>query len=333
MTLQLITHRNQVRNLQRRFEAAVKSLCSTRFKAKLGSQGGNVRLPIHYSPEHKAYAGFMHADGRFWNAFGIGEASPNAALSIVTEINFPFEGVNRRVAGAFASEPSGAVHVLHSGKIGGGKAGIGKHLFQESFRGKWVTAKDEKSASEYALVGSLESPRFPLQLIEFVREVDRIKSLKPNGGQTRLGSKVGLFIPESTKRTPFRVSRSTEAGADHAIVVNALAGGAERLGWHVANNRQIDLLLTKPRSDARAILVEVKSDNDRQSIYTGVGQLMLHSSALRHRGRRLLVLPDGIDRNLRQTIGSLGIELVTYGWAKGNPRPKFREFPGLLNEK
>ena len=59
-----------------------------------------------------------------WNAFGTERPYPGAGLDIACEINFPYEGINRRVAGVFAEDANGTVYVMHRGLIGGSKVGI-----------------------------------------------------------------------------------------------------------------------------------------------------------------------------------------------------------------
>jgi hypothetical protein len=72
-------------------------------------------------------------ENRYWCTFGTGEPAEGVSLSIVCEVNIPIEGINRRVAGAFARDEAGLVCLLHGGKVGGGKARVGKETFLEYF--------------------------------------------------------------------------------------------------------------------------------------------------------------------------------------------------------
>jgi hypothetical protein len=58
---------------------------------------------------------------RYWNAFGVGRPSRDAHVFSTCEINFPLQGLDRRIGGAFARDEAGKIFVVHRGKIGGGK--------------------------------------------------------------------------------------------------------------------------------------------------------------------------------------------------------------------
>ena len=92
--------------------------------------------------------------------------------SIVVEINFPFDGINRRIGGAFGKTETGEIVVLHRGKIGGGREGIGKQLFFNHFRGDLVMANDDDQTNTFCLIGTLSSPYFGKQVADFIAEVD-----------------------------------------------------------------------------------------------------------------------------------------------------------------
>ncbi|MGO8735591.1 MAG: hypothetical protein ACLQVM_22660 [Terriglobia bacterium] len=105
---------------------------------------------------------------RYWNAFGIGLRASN---SICCEINFPIEGKNEQIAGALAKDEQGAVWVLHRGKIGGGKKGVSKALFEKHYKGPWSNAEGDP----FAVVGTLGQEDFVKHVSDFVKLVDEIK--------------------------------------------------------------------------------------------------------------------------------------------------------------
>ncbi len=51
------------------------------------------------------------------------------------------------IAGALAKDESGRLHVLHNGKIGGAKKGVGKALFEAKWKGGWRAAGDGLNSS------------------------------------------------------------------------------------------------------------------------------------------------------------------------------------------
>jgi hypothetical protein len=69
------------------------------------------------------------------------------------------------------------------------------------------------------------------------------------------------------------------------------------------------------------VLYEIKTAATSQSVYTGVGQLMLNACANSPAPKRVLVLPGDLNANTSDAIKSIGIEILSYRW-KGK-RPVF----------
>jgi len=112
---------------------------------------------------------------RYWNAFGLSEVAPrqNSMLPIVCEINPLLEGLDKRVQGAFARD-NGHVWLLHRGKIGGGRPGIGRRLFFENYFGEVKGIAGDR----FAIIGDIGSPDFVQRVRNFVREVEQIKDTR-----------------------------------------------------------------------------------------------------------------------------------------------------------
>ena len=76
--------------------------------------------PIREKPRH-----------RFSNLFGVGSPAEQQLLQITVEINPPHEGENQRVAGLFAQDQDHHLYLAHSGRVGGGRPGIGLKEFRK----------------------------------------------------------------------------------------------------------------------------------------------------------------------------------------------------------
>jgi hypothetical protein len=83
------------------------------------------------------------------------------------------EGLDRRVQGALARDNNNHIWLLHRGKIGGGKPGIGRKLFFENYHGE-VT---EVAGNRFTIIGDISSLDFVESVKDFVQEVNRIKNL------------------------------------------------------------------------------------------------------------------------------------------------------------
>ena len=144
---------------------------------KIGFPGGKLHGEAHWSNK----LGFWvvnrePASGtRYWNGFGIKEPSEGSGLTITAEINFPIEGINRRIAGAFVTDGE-EIYVVHRGKLGGNYS---KKFFDENYSGEWTTVQDGNQKSEVVLIASLSHANLPQKVREFIFEVDRMKTGKP----------------------------------------------------------------------------------------------------------------------------------------------------------
>ena len=110
--------------------------------------------------------------------------------NITVEVNPSIHGVNRRVAGLFAvDDKTGHTVLLHRGRIGGGKKGIGKSSFIEWYPGTEVEFFDpsyDDGEEAAILVADLDSERFLIQLEDFVDAVHRFKAKGKADDPTRI---------------------------------------------------------------------------------------------------------------------------------------------------
>lgn len=236
---------------------------------------------------------------------------------IAVEINAPVEDYEPRVSGLFARDDESDDYVLlHRGRVGGGRKGIGKRAFRRWSRHAWVEVAGPDSARDGAiLVARLGSPDIVAQIKTFVAEVAAFKREAADGHLTRKPpSPTKTFSPEFNGRKKGHQSGTLEYESFHGLVVNTLAeklktskaGGTH----HVFNTPQIDLGV-QIGGQVRH-LYEVKSSADLHSPYTGTGQLMLNSLE-GTRVTQTLVLPKGeLSRRMRKRLTDLGINVLEY---------------------
>jgi hypothetical protein len=151
---------------------------------ELGFQGGSITADVLW---HTALGIWASIDGpvnwgpndvpRFWNAFGTQNAHDSVGLSIVCEVNVSYEGANPRVGGLFAKGHDDHTYLLHTGKIGGGRAGVGQTLFWENWPYRKTSVARGRSVVDCAIVAEIDSPQAAFEIARFVIEVQRIKAL------------------------------------------------------------------------------------------------------------------------------------------------------------
>ena len=176
----VISDNREIVKLHQQFHKQLDEHLTKKIRCLVGYQGGSNEDTVKYYKGINLWVITQELNNKFWNGFGIGEPSENGSNSLVCEINFPYEGGDRRIAGAFSRRDHGEIFILHRGNIGGGRKGIGKNFFLENFSGKLVRAIDGDQERDFCLVCELGAPLFHDQLRDFVQEVSRVKNLINN---------------------------------------------------------------------------------------------------------------------------------------------------------
>ncbi|WP_286709079.1 McrB family protein [Methanothermobacter sp. EMTCatA1] len=113
-------------------------------------------------------------ESRHWNAFGTDKPSTEKSNTIICEINSPPDGIDRRIAGAFARDPHGNGYLIHRGKLGGNYS---KRTFEENYQGEWTTVIDGDREEKVVVIGKIDET-LPEKIRDFVYEISRIKAMK-----------------------------------------------------------------------------------------------------------------------------------------------------------
>lgn len=141
------------------------------------------------------------------------------------------------------------------------------------------------------------------------------------------------FTPESTgPRTPYTIANPISTTRLHGLIVNALSRQLEQSGYRVINDQARDIAILNSRGIVDT-LFEVKTDSSTSSIYTGVGQLVLHSVNDIPEPQRVLVLPAAVNAKLRNALTKIGISILLYTSRGDESPPVFNSLEGLLLKK
>ena len=233
----------------------------------------------------------------------------------------PVEGINRTISALFAEDPTThEVFLLHRGKVGGGRSGIGKNAFTAWYNGGVATVDEmDGRTTEAFLLTSLHDPHMPDNVADFVNAVSDFKSgvvsTKKGTRQGPSQSGAGDFHDEFSGKKNIRARASTTADCNHGRVVTALKRHLEARLMHpgdkLVNTKQIDLALA--RGSEILHVWEIKTDVSLQSLYTGIGQLIVHTMG-RRKCSKTLVMPDSppLPNPFIQGLSSLGISVIQY---------------------
>lgn len=217
--------------------------------------------------------------------------------------------------------------MLHRGKIGGGRPGIGKSYFTDNFRGDFITAIDGDRETQFCLVGELSSPLFARQVANFIFEIRRIKNLEETNASTFLDDLNNFqFTEEASGQTTVDRHGETVINSTHGIVVNALAAHLETRGFSTGNDRNRDLYIHQ--SGQITTLFEIKTNSATQCLYAAVGQLLIYSIPIRRTVNLIMVVPDRLNRTVEARLAELGITVLYYQW--DNDEPTFTDLDAYL---
>lgn len=287
-------------------------------RAIIGHRGSAFDTRFMYFEAHNFWAVFDEDINRYWNAFGVGKPIAGKNNSITCEINFPYEGIDRRIAGVLGKEGDQII-LLHRGKIGGGRTGIGKNLFLKNYRGSLIGIQDGNVENYLALIGPLDSKYFLQQVATFVHEVQRIKDSvdsstleteeEPDEEET---FEFGFdFKEEGYGRRSYSRKAEIEAFSNHGIIINALARQLAGKGLIVRNDGKRDLFTLNGNKVDRVF--EAKTDLSNNSIYSAIGQVLIYSAEIGLDGnQKILVLPERLKPPIENSIAKLGLDILYY---------------------
>ena len=146
----------------------------------LGYQGGSVTATLTWFSDKKFWVCLEpeRIENRFWCAFGTEDPTANSTVNIICEINAPRVGFNRMCAGLFISDNSGSVYLAHSGKVGGGRPGVGKISFMSAYDTNDIVPVvfPTKKEFDYIVVGRIDDLDFMTDLARFVHAVAKFKN-------------------------------------------------------------------------------------------------------------------------------------------------------------
>lgn len=328
--LSVITNGVEIKRLLNRFHKQLREYMTESITGLVGYPGGNFSDTVQYSPMLNIWLSKAehNQDEKYWNGFGIGRPLEGKNNSLSGEINFPHEGINRRIAGVFARADDGSITVLHRGGIGGGRTGIGKTFFLDNFRGDFLNAIDDIRESTFCLVGELDSVYFGHQVSTFIQEIQRVKRLPSLSNTPNFD--VLLSFPYTDEHSGITITENSEPivrSRTHGIITNALASELRRRNISHANDRNRDLFI----HDGHRIttLFEVKTSSSTDCLYSAIGQLLLYSIPFTNPVRLVAVLPDRLSQPVTNRMRSLGIEILYFNF--DGMKPQFIDIDSLLN--
>jgi hypothetical protein len=329
--LQYLEERHDIERSHKKLQATIRRGFSKAVVKDIGYPAGRERDAT------------VDSDGRYWfwtkdhrsadvftkrRLIWFGVLSERPGVSITVEVNTVYSGRNDQAAGFFARDvETGSIYLLHSGRVGGGTKGVGKSSFltwAALAKQSLVSAIDSRGNIRSGLiVMPVEGEAAVKSAIRYIDLVRRFKIAARNGEiqskkfQRQRREFEGYFAESHGRRTGQRKTK-IDYISRHGEIVEALYEwrSSQRLPkrWRIVKDVYIDLGVANGKNLVE--IFEVKPKADRSSIYSAIGQLLVHS---RHEAcHRAIVLPrdEILAPDLADALNRLRVEVIRFKFDK-----------------
>jgi hypothetical protein len=313
MVLKIIDDEKAIKKYAQQFARKFKPFLSEQIKVKLGHQGAGFPAKVSWSKKLGIWIFSRPMKNiRYWNAFGMDKPQPGAPLSITAEINFPWTGIDRKTGAAFAEDARRNIFVVHRGKIGGGKKGVGKSLFEHSYRGVWSQMEDGDCLSQVAIIGVLNSPRLALQTAQFVKKIDMLKSAAAPSRQTEIDFSEITFREDLVGNLPSSGIADVHAQCDRDLVISHLAELLRRWKFKTGNDDGHELFLVDTVKNRISHIFAVPVDNEEQSVLAAAAKLLLQTTDNGRNIQPFIILPEKEMTIYAPLLKKIGIDAIGF---------------------
>lgn len=311
---------------QATLEQKLKGSLKRQGTRNIGFPGGNVDHTIYSAGKGNLWVAFGgptedSAIPRYWNAFGLYDPD-RPAQTITVEINIPIKNNSAQVAGFFAEDgDTGDIFLMHTGRVGGGRPGIGKSAFLVWSKAKLVDVAERDGSIRSGIpICKLDDPTVAGRIWAFVRNVQSFKDQAAAGEFNTPAFKRRIEEFDRYSKEFSGKKRGVRGGAFeyvtyHGDIVQKLYDDrSARLtpGEKVFNSALIDLFVKK--DGVLSEVYEVKTGVGRQMLYTAIGQVVTHATISRNKVAKFLVIPadESIPKDLGHAIAALGIDVLRF---------------------
>jgi hypothetical protein len=324
---QYLEDRFDIDRAQKKLQATIRRAFSKSDIKDIGYPGGRERQAT------------VATDGKYWfwtrdhrgsdvstkrrlNWFGV--LSERPGVSITVEVNTTYEGRNDLAAGFFArATETGLIYFLHSGRLGGGAKGVGKNSFLAWAAREKHTVIEAIDSSGRVRLGLIVMPiEGATAAKSAARYIDLVLGFKKAARAGEIESsefkrqqkKFEDYYSEGHGRRKGRRRGEIDYISRHGEIVDAL------YKWRLARPlpkrsrvvKDVFIDLGVANGDGLVEIFEVKPSADRSSIYSAVGQLLIHGR--NELCSKTIVLPkdESLASDLAEALDRLQIKEVRF---------------------
>lgn len=320
----LLEDRADIARAQSALETTIKRAFRQITTRRIGWAGGGLEnAELMTDGEYWFWSADHDVDDRIARRLNwFGRISDGRGVSIAVEINTPYQGRENRVAGFFAkSTETGRVYLFHSARVGGGGKGVKKDALV-AWAGLNLSPVygSDGDMREGILVMPVTGVGAIQPAISYVQSIIDFKAAVKTGEATSPQAKdrekeLSDYFDEFFGRKQGKSqSRDIDYLSRHGEVVKELFSWRSlrglAAGHRIVKTGMLDFGVS--RKNVLTEAYEVKTSTRRADIYTGIGQLFVHGSAMSC--KKILVLPadDSIAEDLRAALRRNEIELLRY---------------------
>lgn len=256
---------------------------------------------------------------RYWDPYG--EYREGGQLEIAVELNVPSHSNSRRVAAFFAEDTgTGERYLMHDGGVGGGRKEIGRANFLWWSDARLVAVVDSGGTVRPGIIVARIGSRTADDVSRFVQSAVDFKLAVKNGefsgaAAHKAARTYGDYYDEFSGKKQRRRIGELEYVSRHGDIVRALRNWRQRRASpneRIVKDAYIDVGIE--RGGTLTELYEVKPSCDRQSLYTAIGQLLVHDRSRDGACRRFIVLPaeEDIPDDIGAALRSVCISVLRF---------------------
>lgn len=324
----VLEDKKEIALAHKKLEQKLVSQSTKHGKINIGYPGGNRTVIGYWFGKQKFWWAVKNGFDSYWNSFGIRinenepEWNSRHSHNITWQFSPPYSGNTWIKSSCFVKDESGKIYLAHTGKIGGGRKGIGKSAFEENFSGfkQWQEVIGSAGPKRVVIISALDDKNLVSNIAYIVREVRKIKELAVKG---KLHRKPHFLLKAFNKefegkRNSYATNRTIHSYVSHGPIVNKLETIAKKYGFRTFYNRATDLYLENKHG--KTAMLEIKTDISTESKYKAIGQLIYNSRRPGAGNPALVaVFPTGIDSEFKKILRNLQIQLITYRWKFEEP--------------
>lgn len=322
----LIESKQEIQNAQMTLKQTICSFLKEEEIRDIGFPSGKEREATVYTNKEYWYYSREYSGSpspRYLNWFGV---YTEKMLQITVEINVLLEGVSKKVGGCFARHNrTGNIYLLHSGRIGGGRRGVGLRNFISWSDMKPASVINSNGESHpYYTVMPIDNVVAVRSALRYVGKVYGFKQeIRDNGGIAIDNDKIQKLKDYYSEFRGTRSGTRPESFAyesQHGEIVDALHAwrtDSQALKSNESIVKNVFLDMGVKTKDELVEAYEVKTSAERSDIYKAIGQLLVHGGF--EKVKKYIVLPkQPRQKDLIRALKNLDIAIVKYRFDKNN---------------